>query len=391
MEQQAKTTEILAVGDLIISVIKNETAGKVFPLPADVDFEKLYLLCERHKVTPLIADAVLKCSHAPDEIKGKFKKELFRASMRYESQCREKELLSAEFCKRNIKHCFLKGVKIAKYYRKPELRYMLDMDIYVDEKRFKDVQQIMLERGYSENSFGADDKDAGYIKKPFLNAEIHRELKYDYDKGYSYYKGAFERLVPEENGYTLNMTNEDFYVYILSHSAHHFAFSGTGIRNILDHYYLKNNLKPLCDNALLQKNLEETGLSVFSQKLDLLAEFWFGDGEKTGDVSELSDYVILSGVFGNETNYHMSSILRGDYGDKKSSFILARLFPSADKISPRYPILKKAPFLLPFVWLVRILSAIFGKKDVSGEIKGFEKASKENTDEFSAFMKKNGL
>ncbi len=391
MEQQAKTAEILAVGDLIISVIKNEAAGKVFPLPADIDFKKLYLLCERHKVTPLVADSVLNCPYTPDEIKAKFKKELFKSSMRYESQCREKEQLTEEFCKKNIRHCFLKGVKIAKYYRNPELRYMLDMDIYVDKERFKDAKQIMVDRGYSENSFGEDEKDAGYIKKPFLNVEIHRELKYDYDKGYSYYKGAFDRLIAEENGYTLNMTNEDFYVYILSHSAHHFEFSGTGIRNILDHYYLKNNLKPLCDSTLLKKNLEETGLRVFSEKLDLLSDFWFGDGEKTDDVSELSDYVILSGVFGNETNFHMSSILRGDYGDDKSSFILARLFPSAEKIAPRYPVLKKAPFLLPIIWIVRILSAIFGKKDISGEIKGFEKASKENTVEFSAFMKKNGL
>ncbi len=390
MQQQNKTTEIINIGNLIISIIKNEIAGKSFPLPADVDFNKLYSLADRHKVTPLIANAVLNCSFAPDEVKQKFKKELFIASLRYETQCKEKKELTAEFCKAGIHHCFLKGQKISKYYKNPEERFMLDMDVYIDEEKIKTAEEILKSRGYALNTF-SDDKDVGYIKKPFLNIELHKELKYDYDKGYSYYKGAFNRLVSEENGYTLNMTNEDFYIYIISHTAHHFEVAGTGIRNILDHFYLKKYLKPLCDEALLCKNLEEVGLTLFSQKLDLLADFWFADGETSDDVEETAAFVFLSGVFGNETNNYLSAILKGEYNDKKSSYIFSRLFPPLKKIAPRYPILKKLPFLLPLFWIIRLISALLNKTDISGEISGFEKASGENKEDFGNFMRKNGL
>ena len=109
-------------------------------------------------------------------------------------------------------------------------------DLFINPNNFDEVaEEIVKNRGYELNTFG-DDKDIGYIKKPFLNIEIHKELKYDYDKGYDYYKGAFQRLMAGDNACELNMTNEDFYVYILSHSAHHFENGGTGIRNILDHF-----------------------------------------------------------------------------------------------------------------------------------------------------------
>ena len=53
------------------------------------------------------------------------------------------------------------------------------------------------------------------------------------------------------------MTNEDFYVYILSHTAHHFETAGTGIKTIIDHYYLKKKLKPLCNHQVLDKALSD--------------------------------------------------------------------------------------------------------------------------------------
>ncbi len=390
MEQQKNTTDIIAVGNLCISIIKNDIAGEVCSLPADVDFLHVLKFCENHKITPLVAKAIINSEVPSTEVKQNFKKELFRASMRYETQCREKEELTELFVQNKIHHCFLKGQKISKYYKAPEERYMLDMDIYIQRDKISEAEEIIKKRGYKLNTYG-DDKDIGYIKKPFLNVELHRELKYDYDKGYDYYKGAFQRLVPESNNYTLNMTNEDFYVYILSHSAHHFATSGTGIRNILDHFYLKNNLKPLCNVDVLNKSLDDVGLSVFEHKLDCLADYWFAGGTANDDIDELAEYVMLSGVFGNETNKYLNSFLRGEYSDKKSSFVFKRLFPSAKILSPRYPKLNKLPFLLPFYWIVRIIEALFNKTDIAGEIKEFDSANAEDKDNFKEFMQKNGL
>ena len=389
-ENQQVTAEFISVGKVIIDILKANVAGGDYSLPADVDFNRLYLLANMHRVVPLIADAVINCGFAPDEVKAKFKKELFKVSMRYETQMKEKDALTKLFNEQGIKHCFLKGHKLSRFYPKPEQRFMLDMDVWVEKERIADVEHILEERGYDKNSFD-DDKDIGYIKKPFLNVEIHKELKYDYDKGYEYYKSAFSRLECEENSCQLSMTNEDFYVYILSHSAHHFETAGTGVRNILDHFYLKRSLKPLCDAKLLTEGFDATGLSVFNDKMDSLCEYWFEDGAQTDDIEELSEYILLSGVYGNQTNHYLGGILRGDYGSKKSDFILSRLFPKKEKIQDRYPILKKIPFLLPIIWIVRILTAVFSKKDYSAEIESAEAVTEEEKLVFADFIKKNGL
>ncbi len=390
MENQATAQEIKKFGRIIIEIIKNDLAGNEYSLPADVDFKKLYMLADVHRVVPLIAEAVLNCTYAPDEVKKRFRGELFKVSVRYEGQLKEKAEISALFSEVGIKHCFLKGDKLSRFYKNPERRFMLDMDVYVEMSGFKRAEELLLERGYELNSFG-DDKDVGYIKKPFYNIELHRELKYDYDKGYDYYKGAFSRLQGVEGSYELNMTDEDFYVYILSHTAHHFETAGTGVRNILDHYYLKNKLKPCCDDATLSAGLEAVGLTTFARKMDELAEAWFGNGEYTEDIEEISDYVLLGGVFGNQVNHYMGGILRGDYSDKKSSFLLKRLFPPKVKLQDRYPILKRFAFLLPFIWVVRIVSALFSKKDYSTEIDNVDSVTQEQKETFARFMEKNGL
>ncbi len=389
-ENQNTINDVISVGNVIVGILKAELAGGEFSLPADVDFSKLYTLADVHRVTPLIAGAVLKCDFAPAEVKAKFKKELFKISMRYETQMKEKEALSQVFTENNIKHCFLKGHKLSKYYKIPEQRFMLDMDVYVDSEKIAIAEDILKGRGYEKNSV-ADDKDIGYIKKPFLNIEIHKELKYDYDKGYEYYKSAFSRLRAVDDTCELNMTNEDFYVYILSHSAHHFATAGTGIRNVLDHYHLKNQLRPLCDESVLKDALQITGLTDFDNRMNKLCDMWFCGAEASEDMQEMAEYIMLSGVFGNKTNHYLGGILRGDYGSNKSSFLLARLFPSRAKTQDRYPILKKFPFLLPIIWVIRIFSAIFQKKNFTAELDNAGSVSQDKKDEFVDFIKKNGL
>ena len=100
---------------------------------------------------------------------------------------------------------------------------------------------------------------------------------------------------------------------------------------------------------------------------------------------------MLSGVFGNKTNHYLGGILRGIYSEKKISFIMARLFPSRKLTQDRYPILKKMPFLLPLIWVIRIVSAFFSKIDYSEEIQITNSVTKEEKAAFSQFISKNGL
>ncbi len=390
MENKNIVTEnILETGAILIKAVRAQITGEEYLFSPETDFEKLYKLAYSHRIAAVIAPLILNSDLPSAEVKARFKKELFRTAARYHEQKAEMQKLSSLFSENSIKHCFLKGVKVCAFYENPETRFMLDLDIFIEKGKNAEAEKILLEAGYEKTTF-EDDKDTGYAKKPFLNIELHKELKYDYDKGYEYYKGAFNRMV-SENGFALNMTNEDFYVYILSHTAHHFEVSGTGIKNIIDHYYLSKKLKPLCNEDMLKNNLEAIGLLEFNGKVDLLCKYWFEGADADAEIKQMADYVILSGVFGNETNQYFSGVLRGEYVNKKSAYFLARLFPPVRALKAKYPILKKAPFLLPLFWIIRIFSAVFTAGKIADETKSISNVVNDGFENHKQFLQNMGL
>ncbi len=389
-EKKQLTAEILQTGEILIGIIKADLTGGEYSLPVNCDYRKLFSLAQKHKVTPLIAQRILNSENAPENAKSAFKKELFKNSMRYEAQLKEKDQLSEVFADNKIHFCFLKGHKVAKFYNEPEKRFMLDSDIYVEKDKFELAEEIIKSRGYSLNTFG-DDKDVGYIKQPFLNIEIHKELKYDYDKGYSYYKAAFNRLTGAENEYELNMTNEDFYVYILSHCAHHFESGGTGIRSVLDHYFLTKKLLPVCDPDKIKDGLEQTGLTLFNQRMTELSEHWFGDARGSEIIKTTAEFILLSGVFGSQINSYLSEITRNDNEKSKVYYFLRRLFPSLSQMKFRYKILCKLPFLLPIFWGVRLIAFTLEKSNKTDEIKVANSVTDNQRTSFKSFMNEIGL
>ena len=387
--RSTETQGIIDVGSVLINAIKAFLNGVIFEFPEETDFEKLYKLAQNHRVASMVAPSVMKCGFADAKIKGAFSKELFKCAARYTAQKKEQDELSAELSSAQIKHCFLKGAKVSAFYDNPDVRFMLDMDLYVEKEGFAQTEKILISRGYECNS-NADDKDTGYIKKPFLIVELHQELKYDYDKGYDYYKGAFERMVSSD-GFNMNMTNEDFYVYILSHTAHHFETAGTGIKTIVDHYYLKNKLKPQCDQQILEKALYDIGLNQFNEKIEALCDFWFEEGEGNELIKEMSDFIILSGVFGNEANDYLSAVAQGRVEEDAKSYFLKRLFPPLKNMAYRYTALKKAPFLLPVFWGIRIIASVFDKSRIENERKTVSSATDSQKEKQKNFLDNMGL
>ncbi len=390
MEKNEKINLTVQMGNVVISIFRSKLTGCEYSLPDNFDFGKLYKFCEMHKVTSLVAGEVVKCEDIPPEVKNLFQKQLFRCAARHTAQEKEMHQLTQMFTQSDIKHCFLKGTKVSRYYPEPELRFMLDMDIYIEPERFEQAKDLMLQRGYEVISVESD-KDIALSKKPFLNIDLHKELKYDYDKGYDYYKSAFSRLTGIDGTTAMNMADEDFYVYILSHTAHHFETAGTGIRSVVDHYCIRKGLLPVCDSKALEKGLVDTGLKTFNERMNALCDYWFDGADADESVQAMASYIFLSGVYGTQTNTYMSGIGRGEYSESKASYFIKRLFPSFKSMSARYPILKKLVFLLPLFWIVRIISAVLGKEDFKKEVKNVNSATDSDVAAHLDFMKENGL
>lgn len=383
-----KTASCLETGRRLVKIIDGIINNKKADIPEDTDFERVLKLTYSHRISGMVAYCVEKYD-LPEEIKKKFNIELFKTAARHTAQEHEVKELSKDFSKNKIEHCFLKGLKIASLYDVPEMRYMLDIDVFVNPAKFDDAIKVMENRGYEISIL--DVKDCAFSKKPFLNVDLHRELKYDYDLGYDFYENVYERLVPIENSYEKTMTKEEFYVYLLSHTAHHFATAGTGIKNVIDHYYIMKNLVPQCNENILNEYLKESGLKAFNEKFSKLTKVWFMGEESDTVTEQMTDYIILSGAYGTDINYFVNSTLRVGMGENKKEYFFKRLFPDYKIMCCRYPILEKFKILLPVFWIVRIISSVTDASRIKSEAHGISSVAESDKIKQDQFLKNVGL
>ncbi len=377
---ESNTASCLTTGKILIKIIKGIIENKSVDIPENTDFNKIMKLAFAHRISGFVAYAC-KYYEIEEPIKTKMATEIYKTAARHTAQESEIKALSKVFSAAEIEHCFLKGLKISSLYDIPEMRFMLDIDIYINSDCYDKSIDVMKENGYELGVF--TEKDCSLFKKPFLNIDLHRELKYDYDLGYEFYKKVNERLISVADSYEKLMSNEELYVYLLSHTAHHFATAGTGIKSVIDHYYILKNLVPKCDSEILDTFLKESGLVEFNEKFTRLTKCWFMDETPDEVIEKMSEYIILSGAYGTDVNFYVNSVLRS--GEKKKNYYRTRLFPDYEIMCLRYPALKGKKALLPAFWGARILTSVFDInriKDEASGIAGVEEDSKKNQENF---------
>ena len=143
--EQQKTASCLETGKKLIKIIDGIINNKKAELPEDTDFLRVMKLAYAHRISGMVAY----CAENYDlseEIKNKFNQELFKTAARHTAQEREVEELSKDFSNEKIEHCFLKGLKISSLYDVPEMRFMLDIDVYVHPEKFNDAIKVMEKR-----------------------------------------------------------------------------------------------------------------------------------------------------------------------------------------------------------------------------------------------------
>lgn len=385
---EQKSASCLKTGELLIKILSGIVNNEKTELPENTDYTKILNLAHAHRVAGMVAYGIAKLQ-VDVAIKNKFDSELFKTAARHTAQEREVEELSEAFSNEKIEHCFLKGLKISSLYDVPEMRFMLDIDVFVNAEKFEETVALMENRGYKKIS--VNEKDCSLSKKPFLNVDLHRELKYDYDLGYDFYKSVYSRLLSVENSFEKVMSAEEFYVYLLSHTAHHFSTAGTGIKSVVDHYYILKNLLPECNQNILAEYLEASGLTQFNEKLSALTRAWFMGGTLDDTLKQMSDYIILSGAYGTDLNFYVNGVLRADLNENKNAYILDRLFPEYKTMCYRYPVLKKSKLLLPLFWVIRIISSVFDIKRFKNETDGISRVDETTKNKQNEFLKNVGL
>ena len=278
--------------NLIINCVA-ASLGKNVSLPelGEVNYALFYKYSVSHSITPLVFDGAKKLGiELPEEVAARFIKNVRQYATQYILQDEQLQFLTYTFEKNGIKNMPLKGSILRKMYPRPELRTSSDIDILYDVDSDKKIGEIFLNNGYELGEVAA--KDTSYVKRPFLNVEMHRTLMGDHPELEGDFADVWDRVkLVDGKRFSYEMTNEDFYVYMTSHAAKHYLMGGIGIRFVTDTWVFNKYVGDNLNRKEVNKRLDEMGVLTFDKNITLLAEYWFGNGDADNVVLSLGDFI----------------------------------------------------------------------------------------------------
>lgn len=367
----------------VVTLLKSAITGESYPLPDGFSLAEAYPLLCKHHMDALLYDGAVRCGISKkEEIMQKLFQAYCRALMRSEGQMQQVVRITKAFEENGIDYMPLKGCKLKALYPKPELRTMGDADIMVSMAQYEKIVPIMTDLGFTMEV----ESDHEYVwRHPQLLAELHKRLIPSYNEDFYSYFGDGWRLARRETGNRYTMAPADEFVYLFTHFAKHFRDGGIGCRYVLDLWvYLKN--QPQLEESQLQVALEKLGLWEFYGNIRELMAVWFEDRPDDAMSDLLTTYIFASGSWGDAESRTLSQMVRsaqksGEGRGGKLLYLKNNLFPSVKQLERKYPILQKAPAMLPLIWVYRpVYKALFESKDIARKRHMLQKVTAEGVD-----------
>ncbi len=345
----------------LLSSVLNDT--EPVAMPEGMTLEGLYAYQNEQDVTNMAYVALQKLGFSAGQLK-EFQED-YKLNMLREARFElgGQQVFDA-FEKAEINFLPLKGAILKNYYPNPALRTFTDIDIYVG-KDFEKAEKVLFELGYEKTGFD-EHNDVGYSKKPSLHIELHKELfpdDYDFE---GYFDEPFKHtdLKDGYKYYHLYKT-DDFFIHVLCHLYKHFTFGGCGLRQYLDIYVMTKKME--LDMDYIRSELRSFGMEGFLDTTLKLDRFFF-DGEKPDDeLIEIAEFVFNNSTFGNAENRLVLDYDKQN-GEKRTlwgniKYFMDRWGLNYSQMKERYKVLKYLPFLLPFCWIYRLITALLFRRN----------------------------
>lgn len=339
----------------IIALLSAAVTGQKRPLPEGFTLEAASEILIRQSLIPLAYQGAYLCGiSAQSEQMQKFRNVYLRNLLRSEGQMRAVEDIFRAFEERGVSYLPLKGCCMKKLYPQPEMRVMGDADILIRPEQYKEIAATMEALGFT---FRREDDHVYDWYSDALHVELHKSLVPPSDEDYfSYFGDGWQRAIRQQ-GSRYAYSAEDTFVFLFSHFARHYRSSGIGCRHVVDLYvYLRAN--PKLDERYLASELSKLHLLRFYENVRRLLTVWFS-GEKTDEITELITAFVFSGgnwgsmeagMYANEVK---NAQKRGHIRHSSYHALMTALFPPKSSLTYRYTALRKVPWLLPGIWIVR--------------------------------------
>lgn len=378
----------------IITLLKSAVTETSLELPAEFDLQAAYPLLKRHHMATLVYDGAVRCgidSSLP--VMQKLFQSYVKLMLVSERQMAAVKRVCSAFDAASIDYMPLKGCVMKEKYPKPELRVMGDADILIRLEQYETIVPLMEELGFSAKM--ESDHELVWVSND-LFLELHKRLMPSYNRDFHRYFGDSWSLAKVRDGSRYSMTVEDGWIYLFTHFAKHFRDGGIGCRHMVDLWVYLRSVQKM-DEEYVHCELSKFGLLTFHQHIRELLLVWFEDGKETTMSDFLTDALFNSGSFGTQDYRLLSWAVR----DKKYSalgknsrlmYLWQTAFPSVLLLKDKYTILRRAPWLLPVVWLVRpFYKILFERKSLERQKSDLKTLDEERVDARRAVLHEIGL
>ena len=377
----------------LFSIISAALTGKVVNLDDTIDYEELFEISKKHQMIPLVYCGIRNLKGDSEQI-AKFQDYALRLFYYDFKQLECLSRVEEMFLNNCIDYMLLKGASIKKLYPSSELRIMGDVDILIKEDQYGQIRNLLLQMGLFEEK--ETDHELIWRNQEGVVIELHKRLMPTYnDDYYSYYANPWEKAHIQA-GCRYAMSAEDEYIFLFVHLAKHYRDGGIGLRQMIDIWFfaLKH---PSLDMEYINHEFDRLGLKRFHENILKTLAVWF-HGKNSTDVTDLiTQRIIESGAYGIEERWDIANAARErakttSVAAAKRKSILSLIFMPYSDMQQKYPFLKKTPFLLPLMWMVRWADAIINKQDnIFRQAKRLNKMSNEYVDSYNKELEMVGL
>ncbi len=323
--------------------------------PVELNWTNVLKLAHLHSVEVLLYYAVQKLDKdkQPDsELMQKLVKRYRIGIGADTAQSIDANMIFSVLENEKIDSAIVKGYFTKTFYPSPEMREMCDLDFllrrYEDRKRVDDIMVNKL--GYT--MFGEEEGFHGeYKKPPFMFVDFTDCLipkSYPSHKYFSDIWDRVERVEGYEHIYKMRL--DDFYIYMLAHTAKHYINGGIGLRYILDFYVFYGKNRDIAESPDVINTLKNLNLLDFHGNIVRLSREWFSSAENEINNDDVFEHIMRCGVYGKKEVVAANSYLKNKGG--VFGFFIKKMFPTMSYMREIFPFLNKLPFLLPIMWVV---------------------------------------
>ena len=274
----------------------------------------------------------------------------------------------------------LKGCNMKGRYPKAELRMMGDADILIRLEQYERIIPVMKSLGFR---FNKESNHELVWQSPKLYVELHKVMIPTYNPDFHGYFGNGWQLAKPAQGNRFAMSPEDEFVYIFTHFAKHYRDGGIGCRHVTDLWVFLRWAADL-DLAQVEQKLKKLCLLEFYQNMRRLIAVWFEDAPGDDKTEFITQFIFGSGSYGEEAVKVTSRAVRDTRHVPKGVggrmvYLWQTAFPSVMVLEEKYTILKKAPWMLPAVWVVRpFYKVLFERESLQKQKRNLQAVNPEN-------------